>query len=63
MLIDKEEIDNPSTHLRCRCGITYFHLDDNPCLECDCDFYREYERHRFGDNDEDEFEQSYSTDR
>jgi len=63
MLIDKEEIDNPSTHTRCKCGITYFHLDDNPCLACDCDFYREYERHRFGDGDDDDFEQSDSTDR
>jgi len=61
MLIDKEEIDNPSTHIRCKCGITYFHLDENPCLACDCDFFREYERHRFGDDDD--FEQDDSTDR
>lgn len=61
MLIDKEEIDNPATHTRCRCGITYFHLDENPCLACECEFYKEYQRHRFGD--EDDFEQSDSTDR
>ena len=59
MLIDKEEIDNPATHTRCKCGITYFHFDENPCLACDCDFFREYEHHRFGA--EDDFEQSDST--
>ena len=49
MTIKPEEIDSLATHIRCKCGITYFHLDDNPCLACDCDFFREYERHRFGD--------------
>lgn len=28
---------------------------------CECEFYHEYQRHRFGD--EDDFEQSDSTDR
>lgn len=63
MLIDKEEIDNPATHTICKCGITYYHLDENPRLTCECEFYQEYQRHRYGDEDEDNFEQSDSTDR
>jgi len=62
MLINTEKIDNPSAHTKCQCGATYFDFDDNPCLACECDFFREYERHRFGDNDNED-EKSDSTDR
>lgn len=54
MLINKEEIDNPSTHIRCKCGITYFHLDENPYIACECDFFEEYQHHIFGDLDDTE---------
>ena len=53
--INSENIDEPALHIRCGCGITYFHFDENNCLACDCDFYAEYQRRR-GIVDDEEFE-------
>lgn len=47
MLSDMKEIHNPAMSIRCTCGVTYFDLDENTCLACECDFYKAYERNRF----------------
>ena len=53
MLID--DIDNLSVHIRCKaCGVTYFDLDDDPHIACNCEFFEEYERDRLGVTDDDE---------
>ena len=48
------EADNPSTHIRCQCGKSYYDFDNDPCLACNCEFYREYERDKHGYIDEDD---------
>lgn len=51
--MDTDEIDNPATHVKCKCGATHFDLDNNPDLVCECDFFVSYQQNKYGEDYED----------